>query len=323
MKDLEEVSQKLQSSNADSGYTALKEGAAIVDLRASVLQLTGKDPIGMLNAILTNDLPKGSTTGTYAFLLNPKGRIQTDLRALKSGEDVLIVTEPEGFEAAREILGRYAPFSRVKLEDLSASHSILGLYGPQAKELLNGLELAEHETSEIQLGEETLLAVGVDRPVTGYDLLCPSNSLKTVHESLLENGATPAGRDAYETARIEAGVPRFGADVSVENFPGETGLLARTVNFQKGCYPGQETVARMHYRGHPNKTLHRLTIEGDTPAPGTEITQDGKQVGIVTSVVPMLVNGKVFALGYLSTKAELNAPLKAGGSAVFLDEARD
>ena len=91
-------------------------------------------------------------------------------------------------------------------------------------------------------------------PVGGYDLLGPSDALETARNHLRERGAVAAGLDAYEAARIEAGVPRFGSDITPENFPAEAGILERAVSFEKGCYPGQETVARMHYRGHPNRS---------------------------------------------------------------------
>jgi folate-binding Fe-S cluster repair protein YgfZ len=84
------------------------------------------------------------------------------------------------------------------------------------------------------------------------------------------------------------------------------------VSFEKGCYPGQETVARMHYRGHPNRTLHRLSVEGDPPRTGTPILQNGKQVGSVTSVAPLPVDGRILALGYLSRNADTRDKLHAG-----------
>jgi aminomethyltransferase len=298
------------------GYDALQTGAALVDHPGRrLLRLSGKDPVGMLNAVLTNEVPKETGLGAYALLLNPKGRIQTDLRVLKSGEDVLVVTEPEGADAAREILGRYAPFSRVKLENLSrgdAPWSALGLYGPDAPRLLAGLRLAEHESAQTEVGGATLLAAGVALPISGFDLLGPVDALLAARESLLRNGAVAAKRDAYETARVEAGVPRFGADMTPENFPAEAGVLDRAVNFTKGCYPGQETVARMHYRGHPNRTLRRFVVAGQPPAPGAGILQSGKQVGMVTTVAPLPVNGHTFALGYLHRKADPDAPLDAG-----------
>ena len=306
-----------------SGYEALEGEAALVDRsRRTILKLTGKDPVGMLNAILTNDVPKEENRGFYAVLLNPKGRIQTDLRVLQWADDVFIDTEPEGARAAREILGRYAPFSRVKIEDLSGaetSWTVLGLYGPHAGEHLGGLRLAEHETARMEVGSASPLAVaGVAVPVSGFDLVGPADALRRAREHLIKAGAKPAGPEAYEAARIAAGIPRFGADITPENFPAEAGILERAVSFSKGCYPGQETVARMHYRGHPNKTLHRLAVEGPSPTPGTPILQNEKQVGTITSTTPLPVNGRHLALGYLSRNAKTDAPLSAGEATILL-----
>ncbi|MGH3148123.1 MAG: YgfZ/GcvT domain-containing protein [Rubrobacter sp.] len=314
MEDSREVPQYAGTSN---GLAALRRGAAVVDRSdRTILRLTGKDPVGMLNATLTNEVPKEAVHGVYAMLLNPKGRVQTDLRVVKSGEDVLIDTEPEGALAAREILGRYAPFSRVKLEDLSGSWSVLGLYGPNAGGLLGGPEPAEHASVRVEIGGRTLLAVGVACPFHGYDLIGPADDIEAAREALSERGAISADRLTYETARIEAGVPRFGADITPDNFPGETAALSRAVSFQKGCYPGQETVARMHYRGHPNKTLHRLAIQGARVQAGESITQNGKAVGLVTSVAPLPVGGRILALGYLSRGADTEGSLLSGNAGI-------
>ena len=277
----------------------------------------------MLAAILTNEVSKEPNRGVYAALLNPKGRIQTDLRVLKAGGDILVDTEPEGEAAAKEILGRYAPFSRVKLENLSELEGrwgVLGLYGPRAEEILDGPRLSEHESSEVWVAGATLLAAGVAHPVPGYDLLGPVDALRGIREYLTQRGAVPAGLDAFDTARIVAGVPRFGADISPDNFPGECGILERAVSFKKGCYPGQETVARMYYRGHPNRTLQRFAVADPPPEPDTPILQSGKQVGRVTSVAPLPAGGSDangrLALGYLTRSADPESPLHAGGVAV-------
>lgn len=299
---------------------ALTSGAAIVEHpERALLRLSGKDPAGMLDAILTNDVPKEENRGVYAMLLNPKGRILSDLRVLKHGEDIVIVTEASGAPAARETLGRYAPFSRVKLENLSGAAepwSILGLYGPEASDLLGGPGLAEHETAEMAFAGEPVLAVGVAAPVPGYDLIGPSGAVSAARDHLIERGAILADYGSYETVRIEAGIPRYGVDITSENFPGETGLVERAVDFGKGCYPGQETVARMHYRGHPNKTLHRLAFVDGKAQPGADIIQNGKAVGKITSVAPLPLDGRTFALGYLSRNADLEAPLIAGETPV-------
>ena len=299
-----------------AGYEALKDGAALVDRSGrSVLRLTGKDPVGMLDAILTNQVPKEPNLGIYATLLSPKGKIQTDLRVFKSGSDVLVDTEPEGAGATREILGRYAPFSRVKIEDLSVGDEtwgVLGLYGPRAEELLDGLRLTEHESAETEVGGARLLAVGVAVPVSGFDLLGPVDEVRAARDYLLRARAVLVGSEAYETARVQTATPRFGSDITPENFPAEAGILERAVSFSKGCYPGQETVARMHYRGHPNRTLHRLVVEGSSLTPDTPIFQKEKQVGRITSVAPLPVSDQHLVLGYHSRNANLDDTLHAG-----------
>ena len=300
-----------QFRDPQAEYATLKEGAAVVEHPGAILRLSGKKAIGMLDAILTNEVPKAQDLGVYALLLDPKGRVQADLRVLKNGEDILILTEPEGAEATRTILGRYAPFSRVKLEEADG-WGVLGLYGPQSAGLLGGLDLEEHQTTEVTLGDVSVLVAGTSHPVPGYFLLGPVAVLQQAQERLVPEGAVPAGIQAYETIRIETGTPRFGADITPENFPAEAGVLERAVSFTKGCYPGQETVARMHYRGHPNRALHLLKIEGSIPPPETPILQNEKQVGKITSLAPLLVDGETLALGYLHRNTDLESSLAAG-----------
>jgi tRNA-modifying protein YgfZ len=325
------VPQNNASPNDPAGYAALREDAAVVGRpERSLLRLTGKDPVGMLNAILTNDVPEQGDRGAYAMLLNPKGRVQTDLRVVKATDEILVDTEPEGAEATKEILGRYAPFSRVKLEELP-DWKVLGLYGPRAAELLENPDLAEHETKQVEIGGVSVLVVGVAVPVGGYDLIGPSGALDKIRERLIERGAVLADYAAYETARIAAGIPRFGADITPDNFPGESeNALARAVSFGKGCYPGQETVARMRYRGSPNKRLYRFELEPgpmEQPETGDEVLQNDKKVlgpigkvdvvSWLTSVTPFAVDGKFYALGYLARKADLEAPMRAEDAKVL------
>ncbi|HEX5848380.1 MAG TPA: hypothetical protein VFY59_04230 [Rubrobacter sp.] len=312
------VAQNDANPNGLDGYAALTKGAAVVDLSdRKLLRLTGKDPTAMLNAVLTNDVPTGEVRGAYALLLDPKGRVQTDLRAVKTGDGILLDMEQEGAEAAAEILGRYAPFSRVKMEKLS-DWGVLGLYGPHANDLLGVSGLAEHEAKQVEIDGSPVLVVGVAVPVAGYDLIAPSDTLVEIREFLMGRGAFAADPAAYDTARIGTGIPRFGTDVTPDNFPGESaGVLERAVSFGKGCYPGQETVARMHYRGSPNKRLYRFELDPDqeeAPGAGDEILQNGSAsagvVGRLTSVAPFPVDGRVYALGYLARKADPGSPLR-------------
>ncbi|BBL80303.1 folate-binding protein [Rubrobacter xylanophilus] len=293
------------------GYAALREGAAlVVHAGADVLRLSGKDPLGLLEAILTNALPEEENRGAYALLLDPKGRIQADLRVVRHAGEVLVVAGPESAGAVRKILDRYAPFSRVSVEETGLG--VLGLYGPRAAELA-GLESPLPEHGSARLGE--LLAVGVEVPVPGMDLIGTPEELRAARKRLSAAGAVAATAEEYETARVIAGVPRFGMDFTPENFPAEAGLLERAVSFEKGCYPGQETVARMRYRGHPNRTLHRFVLDpGEPPPPGTGILQNERRAGTLTSVAPLpSEGGDVFALGYLRRGVDPEGPLSAGG----------
>jgi folate-binding protein YgfZ len=316
------VPQNEASPNDLAGYAAMREGVALVDRpERSLLRLSGKDPAGMLNAVLTNDVPAQENLGAYAMLLNPKGRVQTDLRAVKTRGEILVDTEPEGAEAAGEILGRYAPFSRVKLVELR-DWKVLGLYGPRAAELLERPDLAEHGTKQVEINGIPVLVVGVAVPVVGYDLIAPSDTLDEIRGLLIGRGAVPADHAAYETARIAAGIPRFGTDITPDNFPGESkNILERAVSFGKGCYPGQETVARMHYRGSPNKRLYRFELETgqeEAPAAGDEVLQGEKgTVGRLTSVTPFPVDGKIYALGYLARKADQETPMRVEDATIL------
>jgi folate-binding protein YgfZ len=205
----------------------------------------------------------------------------------------------------------------VNLEELT-DWKALGFYGPDAASIRDvGFGLSEHESAEVENNGTKLLAVGVATPVPGFDHLGPADMVGVVRERLIERGAIPASVDVYETARIKAGIPRFGSDITPENFPAETGILERAVSFEKGCYPGQETVARMRYRGHPNKLLHRFAVEGPSPPPDTPILQAGKQVGRATSVAPLPVDGETFALGYLSRDANARGVLRAGNATLL------
>jgi glycine cleavage system aminomethyltransferase T len=174
----------------EAGLEAVGRSAAVFGMPRAIFGLSGKDPVAMLNAVLTNDVPEEPGLGSYALLLNPKGRVQADLRVLKAPSGapfdgrVLLVAEPEGAGAVREILGRYAPFSRVRLEDLSEGWSLLGLYGPGAEGLLGDPGLQEHESAVLEVGDAAVIASEVATPAAGYDLLGPSEVIEVARGHL-------------------------------------------------------------------------------------------------------------------------------------------
>ncbi|WP_162924796.1 YgfZ/GcvT domain-containing protein [Rubrobacter indicoceani] len=280
-----------------------EEGVFTVEFpERRVLRLSRKsragDPTGMLDAILTNDAPKEEAGAVYSLLLNAKGRVLTDVTVVKDGEDLLVVVEGEGVEAARETLGRYAPFSRVEVQETELV--VLGLFGPGASDIVPD-------------GEETVYASPLFEP--SFLLLTAGDELPRTLTRLKEAGAVAAEEKAYETERVYRAIPRFGRDVTPENFPAEAHLERRAIDFKKGCYPGQETVARMHYRGQPNKLLYRFMAEGNVE-PGSAIFQNEKEVGYVTSVAPLEVDGETYALGYLKRRADATGELVSGNAAL-------
>lgn len=219
-----------------------------------------------------------------ALLLTAKGRVMATLRVLRRGEgDFLLLTEPELGEVVRSQLlrARFATRAEVELE--------------------------EHE-SQLRLGENADPVPGHvsvptgDYGIPGFEVL----------DAEAPSGALELGPDELERLRIEAGTPRFGREVDDRVLPAEAGLVERSVSFTKGCYPGQEPVARLHYRGHANRSLRLLRIEGTAlPAPDAEIVHEGRAVGRVTSTA--LAGDAVVALGYVRTEVDDDAELSVGG----------
>ena len=156
-------------------------------------------------------------------------------------------------------------------------------------------------------------AHGVTRPTLGFDLFVPTNSLGAVADKLIAAAKSIGGRacgwQALETARIEAGIPRFGADMDETNIPLECGIEARAVSYSKGCYIGQEVINRIHSIGHVNKELRGLRLADDLkalPIKGDKLFHDGKEVGYVTSATKSSALNANIALGYV--RREVNAP---------------
>lgn len=220
-----------------------------------------------------------------ALLLTPKGKVIATLRVLRRGEsDYLLLTEPElGEEVRVQLLrARFATRAEVELE--------------------------EH-VSLVWLGERAMPDPGrVSVPTSDYGVMGYEVLDADVPPDVAELG--PA---ELERLRIEAGTPLFGRDVDDRVLPAEAGLVARAVSFTKGCYPGQEPIARLHYRGHANRSLRVLRIEGNTlPRPDAEIVHDGRAVGRVTSAAP--ADGAVVALGYVRAELDDEAELSVDGA---------
>jgi tRNA-modifying protein YgfZ len=231
------------------------------------LQVAGPDAAAFLQRLVSNDVEAlESGSSCEALLLTPKARVIAPLRILRrAADDFLVLTEPELGDRVRRELLRFRLASRVQVE--RESH-------------------------------ESLLVVG-DEPPPGA---LPNEDYGLAAYELLDAappaGAVRADDDELELLRIEARSPRWGRELDDRVMPAEAGIVERTISFTKGCYPGQEPVARLHYRGHANRGLRVLELEGSEPPPyDAEVRLGEKVVGRVTSAVP--VDGGVRALGYV------------------------
>lgn len=239
--------------------------------------MTGPDAVEFLQGQVTNDvaaLEPGH--GCYALLLNPKGRILADMRILMLGKEELLL-DSEQDELLRKNLDMYRIGRQVEVAP--AGSTSLYLIGPGAAEVAGSAPpAAEHSFVEAEVDGAPVLVV---RTWIGVDVVYPADRANVL-DTLRQRATETASREAAEIVRIEGGRPRYGVDMTADNLPGELGLEERAVSFTKGCYVGQEPVARMHHRGHPNRHLRGLKL-AETERSGQELQRDGKQIGTITS----------------------------------------
>ncbi len=301
-------------------YRAVREAAGMADRadRAQI-RLWGRDPVKMVQGLLTNDLagaPPGR--GVYAAMLTPKGRTIAELRAFRlerpGGTEVLLDLPREALEGTREHLKKFVPPMFARWADVSGEVGVVGVYGPLSRERVAralGLEvppLEEDAFVEAPYDDAPVVIAGTRYAggEEGFDLIAPTAVLPGLWRALLETGARPVGLGTLETLRVEAGIPRYGADLTEEVIPTEAfeavGMMPRAVSFTKGCYTGQEVIVRIAHRGHVNRHLRGLRLGGlPAPAAGTRLfhPETGKEVGRITSVAFSPLLGETVALGYV------------------------
>jgi tRNA-modifying protein YgfZ len=261
---------------ATSKYELLTEAAGLVDRseRAKFV-VRGGEAVDFLQGQVSNDveaLQPGS--GCYATILNHKGKLRTDLRILRAEDFLWLDTEAVGHAVVRHMLDTYTLGRDVQWEDLTEDHAILSLIGPGADTLAaEAPSQAEHSFVDSGAG----LWVRTD---LGLDVLCGG---RRADELRAELGVEEVSEEAAECLRIESGRPRLGIDMDAETMPQEAGINERAVDFEKGCYVGQETVARLHWRGKPNRRLRGLRLSEPVER-RTEILLGEKVVGRISSV---------------------------------------
>jgi folate-binding protein YgfZ len=326
-------------SAPEEEYRAVRAGAGVaVRSDLAVFRLHGRDPVRMLNGLITNDLAAamGEGRGCFGAMLTPKGRTIAELRAFgrvaPDGAEVLVLMHAEAAAGAAEHLRKYVPPMFARWEDASDAMGVVGVYGPRAadrvREVLGTVPPGEAEDAMAATdrdGGPVIVARTRDAGLEdGYDLIAPAGSLTALVEGLLGadgEGGSLVGFGALETLRVEAGRPRYGAELTDTTIPTEayeqTGLMERAVSFTKGCYTGQEVIIRIAHRGHVNRHLRGLLL-GDAPAPEPRTplyaAEGEKEVGWTTSAAVSPLARQTVALAFVRREVEPGGRVRIGGA---------
>ena len=269
-----------------SGYDALRNSAAWLDLSArGRIVARGRDCARLLHSLTSNDIKKLTPgAGCYAFLLNPQGRIQADLNVFCFDDHFLLDTEPELRERVHQHIKRYIIADQVELEDVTAQTACIGVEGPTATSIVAG----PSEPYAHAAWNGCTVAAITETGQLGFRVFCAADQKAEVIAKLEAAGARPATLEDAHIVRIENGKPRYGEDITDTSLPQETQQM-HAISFTKGCYLGQEIVERIRARGHVNRKLTRLELDGVHPPEGAEIT----------SSVVSPATGKTIALAYV------------------------
>jgi folate-binding protein YgfZ len=315
-------------SDRDTEFERLREHCGVYDLgyRARI-SLSGGDRVRWLNGMVTNNIRDLATgQGVYTFLLNPQGHILGDLYAYNRGESIVVDTEHSQIEKILATFDHYIIMDDVEVINLSDSNSALGIGGPKSRDVLAAAGIAIPDTNPLEIFEakctcdyectQCTAVRGEDAGHETYELWLAPADVRTTWDALVAHGATPVGSEALEIHRVLSGIPMYGVDIRERDLPQET-EQARALNFNKGCYIGQEIVERIRSRGAVHRKFSGFLADSGVPiAAGTKVVAGEKEVGEVTSVASVRVpNGKkTVALGYI--RRELGTPgreVKIGG----------
>jgi folate-binding protein YgfZ len=298
-------------------YRVLTEGCGLLDRsERGKLALTGTDAKSFLAGQVTNDI-EGLTDGAgcYAAFLTHKGKMLGDLRVLAVDEPVpelLLDTERATLQALFDMIRRFKIGYDVELHKRTLQRGLLSLVGPGARAVAGAQDLPaqEHAHRAGAIGDRPARLVVTD---VGVDVLCDAGDAEAVRAALLDAGATPVSEAAAEILRVERGRPRYGAELDDSTIPQEAGLNERAVSFTKGCYVGQETVARLFYRGKPNRHLRGLRLSEPAPT-GAELRLGERVVGHVASSLVSPAHGPI-ALALVRREAPVGETVAVEGGA--------
>lgn len=294
-------------------YEALRQGVGVIDFSAAgKLELSGKNAVQFLNGLVSNDVKNlAPGQGVLAAFPTLQGKLAALCRIYHLGAHLLLELDAVNRAKVFNNLSRFVPAGEFFIADVSERLALFALQGPRAAELIEALtaqpitDAPKYKISEHKIGAATVLIAVHERcGEAGYDLFVPADSAAPVWKQILAQGARAVGHTAFETRRIEAGVPREGVDAGEDYILLES-ELHDAISYTKGCYLGQEVLARIHWRGQPAKRLRGLFIEAaQLPPAGAELhavagNMAGRRVGEITSSARSLSRDQLIALGYV------------------------
>jgi tRNA-modifying protein YgfZ len=293
----------------DGQYRALREEAGLLPRQRAALLVKGPDAAEYLQGQLTNDTEAlEPERGCYAALLDRKGHLSSDMRVLRlENGDFWLDLEPSAAEAVLKHLRTYSIGREVEIDDVTDRWTLISLIGPRAAEL-SGFEGLGPEHAQRFRQWEGIDVLGVATDV-GIDLIVNAED-EGLEGLLAAAGAARVSDEAAEIIRVESGRPRFGIDMGHEHMPAEAGIVERAIDFEKGCYIGQEPVARLHYRGKPNRTLRGLRLSA-AAAHGDPLHLGEKEVGAIGTASLSPAHGPI-ALAIVRREAEIGEQLAVG-----------
>jgi folate-binding protein YgfZ len=291
--------------------TALREGAALVDRgHRGRLAVSGEEAAVAVNGIVTNDVTTlEPDTGQLAAVLTPKGKMLGEVRIVRTPDELLLDMERVALQPVFDALRHGLVGFRAELHKRTLERGQLSLLGPRARAIAGAPDLPgeEHASAAGTIGGATVRLIAT---ADGVDVLCAADDTEPVRAALLAAGAVAAGEDVADVLRVERGRPRYGVDLDDSVIPQEAGLNERAVSFTKGCYVGQETVARLFYKGRPTRHLRGLRLSGPT-GPGATLWLSEREVGQLTTAVVSPAFGPI-GLALLRREAEPGATLTVG-----------